>query len=86
MKLTQPRRTELTTAQREAMEYARRLLAPHFPGETLRLYVPQQAIDQKLQREARIREQLQAGQKPLEVARREGVSRTYVYALRGRFK
>ena len=85
MMQTALRVTLMTDEQRLALDQARRLLTPHFPGETLRLYVPRCSVQRKLEREARVREALLAGLAPLEVARREGVSRTYVYALRGRF-
>lgn len=84
MNTTARRITELTDQQRQAIDHARRLLAPHFPGETVRLYCPQQAIEAKLERESRIREALCAGLAPAEISRREGVSRRTVYALRGR--
>lgn len=77
--------TDLTDEQRRVIEQARRLLSPHFPGETLKLYVPQRLIDAKLEREQRVRDALRAGLKPREIASREGVSDRYVRALRGRF-
>lgn len=79
------RSTELTEQQRRAMQEARRLLAPHFPGETLRLYVPQQSVEVKLALQARVRHALEQGEAPAVIARREGITDRYVRVLRGRF-
>lgn len=83
--MTSNRRTDLTPQQRDALEHARRLLSPHFAGETLKLYVPQGCVQAKLEREQRIRAALEQGVAPPVIARREGVSDRYVRALRGRF-
>ena len=78
------RDTDMTIEQRLALDQARRLLQPHFAGEQVRLYVPRTAIELKLQREQRIRQSLQQQQPARVIAEREGVSRQYVSALRGR--
>lgn len=80
------RRTELTPEQRAALQTARRVLEPHFPGEKVSMYCRTRSVEVKLQLEARIRDALVAGERPVDVARREGVSHVYVYKLRGRFK
>lgn len=79
------RRTDLTEQQRQAMQQARRLLAPHFPGETLRLYVPQRSVECKMALQADVRQALERGEPPAAIARRLGITDRYVRALRGRF-
>lgn len=86
MNTTARRITELTDQQRQAIDHARRLLAPHFPGETLRLYVPAQAIEMKLAREARIRDALGAGLTVRQIARTEGCSVGLVSGIKGRVR
>ena len=78
------RDTDLTLEQRCALAQARLLLQPHFAGEQLRLYVPRQAVEQKLAREARIRQQLLEQREPVQIARQEGVTPQYVRVLRAR--
>ena len=78
------RHTDLTDEQRTAMAHARDLLAPHFGGETVRLYLPKMAIELKLAREERMRTALSRGEPPGAVAQHEGVSRRTVYAFRTR--
>lgn len=78
------RNTSMSDEQRAAVERARRLLAPHFAGEEVRLYVPREAAERKIERERRIRLSLEAGLSTAAIARAEDVSDRYVRALRGR--
>lgn len=78
------RRTELTPEQRAAIHTARRLLEPHFPGETVRMYVPARALEHKLQVEQEIASGLAAGLSIRAVASAQGVSVGYVAAVKKR--
>lgn len=86
MNTTARRITELTDQQREAIDHARRLLAPHFPGETLRLYVPQQAMECRERLHRQIAELLAASVPQREISRRTGASKGLVSSISGRVR
>jgi DNA invertase Pin-like site-specific DNA recombinase len=78
--------TELTEQQREAIDQARRLLAPHFPGETLRLYCPRQAVEYRERLHRQVAELLAANVAQREISRRVGISVGTVASINGRIR
>lgn len=71
----------MTEQQRAALEQARRLLQPHFPGEQVRLHVP---AKQECAAALRIAEALRAGEDIRAISRREDVSIRWVRIVRSR--
>jgi hypothetical protein len=80
------RATEMSPEARRALDRARKVLQPYFPGETMRLYVPQKDAIARAELRRRIERALRRGERPREIAAREKVSERYVRQLRGRFK
>lgn len=72
---------EMTPEQRAAVESARQILAPHFGGHTVRVYVPKRPWSDRRQRESAILEALAGGAAVPEVVSTWKVSRSYVYRL-----
>ncbi len=80
------RLTDLTDEQRRALDVARHLLIPHFPGETVKLYVPRSCnLDHvREERDRRIEAALAAGDAPEVIVRREDVSKRHLRRIRAR--
>lgn len=75
------RSCEWTAQQRQAIDDARRLLQPHFPGENVRLYVPARAHEVRMQADQQARELLAMGYSVRIVAGKTGMSIGKVGAL-----
>lgn len=75
------RNTELSAAEREALDSARRILAPYFAGQSLKVYVP---TAPKSARVNRIVSALQGGGDLLDISRTECVSLRWVRTIRRR--
>jgi DNA invertase Pin-like site-specific DNA recombinase len=82
-----------TPAERAALEAALQLLAPHFPGEVVRLYVPKISAEQRQRQRETIACGLGQGLPATEIARLAGCSASWVrrvarqpLARRQRFK
>ena len=76
------RATELTDAERQALEQARRILQPFFAGESIRLHVPKLLSAERQARQDRILQALQSGVDPRVISRAEDVSLRHLRRLR----
>ena len=76
--------TELTEHQREVIDQARKILSPFFPGEEVRLYVPEKTDDDRMRRDMRIAEMLSSGLSAPEISRAVDMSIRHVRLVRGR--
>ncbi|MEY2686973.1 MAG: Mor transcription activator family [Pseudomonadota bacterium] len=76
--------SDMTDDQRAALLRARAILSQHFPGETLKVYVPRHDPLEAAERTHRIAEALRRGESILTIAQREQVSVRQVRRVRGR--
>ena len=76
--------SELTPAQREALQAARRILRPHFVGETVSLYVPLIDPQDRRARRLQVLEALAAGASVAEVACDFSITQRWVQKIRQR--
>lgn len=72
------RGTDLTPEQQAAVDEARRLLQPLFPGEVVRLYIPKVPPAVRQQRLQKVLTGLAANHSHADIARRAGCSTRYV--------
>ena len=84
MKPRKRRATEMTDEQRAAMDAARALLAPYFPGEAVKLYLPKRLGSERERRDQRIAEAVASGADLHTIAQRENVSLRHVQMMRKR--
>jgi hypothetical protein len=73
---------EFTPEQRQAIIAARRILAPHFAGETLSIYVPLMDPQDRRMRRLQVLEALAAGASVAEVACDFSITQRWVQKIR----
>lgn len=80
------RTTEMTLQQRLFLDRVRAEGAQHFPGETVPIYFPKQAMECRERLHRQIAELLAASVPQREISRRTGASKGLVSAISGRVR